>query len=123
MIYRLLVFLLCTSFSYMGIGFTLGGIEEIISCLMGDFCTWNKYDNPLLVSLPVILFCTAWLLYFLISYNWIRHKAVSKNLRILGGSIGSISIIITVGMGLLFVLPSVILMLYIHFRVPYAKAT
>ena len=66
---------------------------------------------------------SAWILYFIICYRWVRFGYVSKNIRITGAIIGSLALLSTPLYGIIYVLPAVFLMLYIHFRVPYiAKA-
>lgn len=83
---------------------------------------YGCFENTKCITgiLLVTLIWTAWIFYFLICYQWVRYGYVAKNYRRLGAVFGTLAFILTI-YGFLFVLPAVVLMLYIHFKVPYEK--
>lgn len=72
-----------------------------------------------LLSMSAALVWSAWVLYFIISYRWVRFGYVGKNIRIIGAVLGSLALFSVPLFGAVYVLPAVLLMLYIHIRVPY----
>lgn len=112
MIIRILVVILFTIPSFIGLILSFAMLGKLSSCLSGGPCELDYLG---------FLFSTAWYFYFIICYRWIKDCAVAKKTRMLGAFFGGISILVSAGFGLLFTLPSVVLMLYIHFNVPYKK--
>ena len=93
--------------------------ETYAECELSN--TENKRcDKLALLSISGVLVWSAWTLYFIICYRWVRFGYVGKNIRILGAIVGSLAILSVPLYGAIYVLPAVLLMLYVHFRVPYS---
>jgi hypothetical protein len=88
-----------------------------ISCLDNAWCA-KKLTSTVLFG---VLAWVAWGVYFIINYRWIRFGYVEKNIRVIGASIGTCALLFSHPYGFLLVLPAVFLMLYIHFKAPYAN--
>ena len=82
--------------------------------------TEGKQCNKLTISsISSALVWSAWALYFIIGYRWVRFGYVGKNIRILGAIVGSLALMSVPLFGVIYVLPAVLLMLYIHIKSPY----
>ena len=95
--------------------------ETFVEC---DFSTpedKKSCNNLILLSISNFLIWSAWALYFIISYRWVRFGYVGKNIRITGAIVGSLAFLSVPLFAAIYVLPAVLLMVYIHIRVPYSE--
>jgi len=97
--------------------------ETFAKCEFSSTEISQCYEKLMLLAISDILVWSAWALYFIICYRWVRFGYVSKKIRIIGAIVGTFALLSVPVFGMIYVLPAVFLMLYIHFRVPYnAKA-
>jgi hypothetical protein len=123
---RLIIFLVCTLFSGIPILISFDIFPSSIARLLSKYgasCFDNAWCAKKLTSTVLlgILVWVAWGFYFIINYRWIRFGYVEKNIRLVGALVGTCALLFSHPYGVLFVLPAVCLMLYIHFKVPYAN--
>jgi hypothetical protein len=117
---RLFKFLFCTALSCWGLVLSWIALSGLFNALFFEPLnfTYTK-DNIILEFVLCTLIWSAWFYYFKISIKWIKYNYVEKLPRIIGATLGITCILITGGYGLFIALPSIILMLYIHYNVPY----
>ncbi len=125
MIKRLIIFLSCTVLSILPLLTSFKTLPRKIAHIIAKFgidCSGNSWCEEELFSnlvFGVLAWC-AWVLYFIINYRWVRFGYVQKNIRIAGALIGICALLSAHIYGVILVLPAVLLMLYIHFRVPHS---
>jgi hypothetical protein len=88
-----------------------------IATLDGDFSS-RPNEVTLLVPLASI---PAWYFYFKISSSWLQYGSVSKKLKVRGILLGSLAVLLSMGAGLVYCFPSILLMVYIYFTAPEHK--
>lgn len=88
---RSIVVICCTAMSYMGID-----------------ATWPP-KNPF-----SFLGTAAWAAYFLILFFWIKNDRAPQILMMVGTILGTLSLLSTFFLGLIYTLPAVALMTYVH---------
>ena len=121
---RLSIFIICSLLSGLTISTSLEVPINQIAMLIGKFgssCLDNSWcTERLYVSIiRAILWPTAWGFYFIISYRWVRFGYVGKKIRIAGATVGTCALLASHIFGIFLTLPAIILMLHIHFKVPY----
>ena len=88
-----------------------------IVTLDGDFSS-KSTEVTLLVPLASI---PAWYFYFKISSSWLEYGSVSKKLKVRGMLFGFLAVLLSMGAGLVYCFPSILLMVYIYFTAPEHK--
>lgn len=73
---------------------------------MGIKASWPLYKMP--------IWGGAWVAYFLILFFWIRDDRAPKTLMLCGTILGTLSVISTFFIGLIYTLPAIALMTYVH---------
>jgi|LLEJ01.1.fsa_nt_gi hypothetical protein len=122
MIKRIVIFVICTVLSSWGIIASWGAATNLYNALFFEPINFtNTRDNIFLKFFICILFWSAWFYYLKISIKWIKYNSVEKRHRVIGATLGLTSVMVTAGYGFFFAIPSVMLMFYIHFNVPYAR--
>lgn len=88
-----------------------------IATLGGDFSSKSAEVTLLvpLFSLP------AWYFYFKISSCWLQYGSIPKKLKVKGILFGSLAVLLSMGAGIVFCFPSILLMIYICFTVSEPK--
>ena len=117
--FRLELFLLSCLFSSIGIFFS----AHLILTFFIDLFSGQVTDDKIYITFSIAsLYALAWFFYFLISFNWVKYNVVPLKLKLIGSIFGLFAVLMTLGIGVLFTLPSVLLMLYICFGVPSVKS-
>ncbi|OMH33543.1 hypothetical protein [Motiliproteus sp. MSK22-1] len=122
---KLAAFIICTLLSMVPIVLSFGILPRQVASIIAQFgpsCAENSWCAERLSSITVfaVLAWSAWGLYFIINYRWIRFGYVEKKIRILGAFVGTCALLSAHLYGVFMVLPAVLLMLYIHFKAPYS---
>ena len=118
--YRIIAVLACTTLSFYGLFLPLSEAKEILFCLAEGSCNSENNAKSVFTIVSVIVFCTAWFLYFTICYKWIMKRPINKKIRIVGATFGCSCILMTAGIGLFFTYMSVGLIIHIYRTSPYA---
>ena len=105
-LWRLIVAICCTAFSYIGLAAAFVGLTLYKSFNISAVQDPSFYLFPLLWS-------AAWIAYFLILFFWIKNGYAPKPLMVIGTILGTLSTISTVFWGLIFALPAIVLMIYV----------
>ncbi|QBG35409.1 hypothetical protein [Litorilituus sediminis] len=115
---RTIICIICTILSSYGLAGTLIILFSSI-VTFGDETRFKLTDVTIFL-LPLVS-VAAWYFYFKISGYWINYDIVSKKLKVRGLCLGSLAVILSMGSGLVFCFPSILLMIYIYFTAPESK--
>lgn len=101
---RCVIFIICTSLSFMAFAFTYKILTE----------TSNGMVANIAIFIYKLVLFIAWLFYFKIAITWVKNGVVPMNLLRLGRLFGWASVAITLVIPALMVAaPAILLMLYI----------
>jgi len=106
---RLFIFIVATLFSLLGIMVPVIGLIELLKG-PSSIAQWGMS----------FWFISTWILYFIIGYHWIKYNTVPKRYKRLGWFFATFSILSLMPRfyALVFVVSSIVLMLYISITVP-----
>ncbi|WP_199468194.1 hypothetical protein [Marinomonas transparens] len=109
--------IVCTVLSGLGVWLSISAILNIISMAIKvltqeEALTWERLRDVFFLIFPL-----AWFFYFRICHYWVRFNYVPYSLILPGTLFGVICIAATVGFGIVFTFPAVLLMFYILFFV------
>ena len=114
---RLCIAFVCTVLSGIGVWVGISAILNIVSIALEALTQEEILASGKLGTVFYFIFPLAWFFYFKICYYWVRFNYVPFGLIFFGTLFGIISIVATIGFGIVFTFPAVLLMFYVFFFV------